>query len=141
MQRNIVEDGVDAIGLEFAQHLVAVRPFREQDVIEMTVVLTVGGHHRAAKQALLLQRGQHAVITLPDRPPLAGDAFGLLELGPEIGGGDFARQERRTEILPSIFVDLAAKEPAAVSALFAQDFGAKGQSAIVDQQAAAFARR
>src|SRR4051812_11613836 len=104
----------------------------------MSVVLTTGRYHRAAKQTPLLQRGEHLVITIPGCDASGGDLFGSLELRPQPGGGNFAWQERRADVLPRVLVDLAAKKPAAVGALFAEHLGARNQGGIAHQQAAAF---
>src|SRR6201999_3423118 len=86
----------------------------------------------------LLERGEHLVIAAPDRDPLGRDALRLLQLRPQERRRDLARQERGSDVLPGVFVDLAAKEPAAVGAFLAHDLGGLHQFAIVDEQGAAF---
>src|SRR5205809_1774263 len=138
MQRDIVKHSVDSILFEFVQHDLAIDLRREKDVIHVPVVLTVRGHDRATKQAVLLERGQHLVVALPDRHPFAGNALRLFELRPEESGDDVAWQERRTDILPGIFIDLAPEKTAAIRSLLANDFGAQHQIRIPQKQAAAF---
>src|ERR1700759_2242064 len=131
--------GVDAASIERGEHARALGGALEQDVIDMPVVLAVGRNDRAAQHAALLERGKHIVIAAPDREPVGRDPFGLLQLGPQERRRDLARQERGSDVLPGIFVDLAAKEPAAVGAFLAHDLGGLDQFAIVDEQAAALA--
>ena len=61
-----------------------------------------------------------------------GEAVGVLELRPQEGSNDVARQERRTEIDPGVLVDFAAQEAAAIGPLLAQDLGASYMGRVVD---------
>src|ERR1700686_2834966 len=131
VQRDIVKNRADPVLLKSRENLVALGLGRHEYVVHVSVVLTIRRHDRAAKQALALERREHLVVALPDRQPLGRDALRLLELGPQKGGGDLARQKRRTEILAGVFVDFAAEKPAAIGALFADDFGAKHKPGIV----------
>src|SRR3954469_48112 len=106
----------------------------------MSIVLALGGHHGTPKQTLLFERRQHLMVALPGNHPRIRDLPRLLQLRPEKCRGGVAWQERRTEVLPGVFVDFAAKKSAAVGALLADDFSARGQRRIADQKAAAFTR-
>src|SRR5215813_6054555 len=99
----------------------------------MSVVLAIRRNHRTAQYAALFERRQHGVIALPDREPLGRDPLGLLQLRPQERRRDLARKERGSDVLPGVLVDLAAKEPAAIGALFAHDLGGLHQFAIVDE--------
>jgi hypothetical protein len=63
----------------------------------------------------------------------------FLELRPQECRDDLARQKGRADILPGVFVDLAAEKPAAIRSLLANDLGALRQLFIAHHQAAAFA--
>jgi hypothetical protein len=66
--------------------------------------------------------------------------LGGFQLRPQEGRDQLARQQRRADVLPSVFVNLAAEEAAAIGALLANDFGAQAKGGIVHQQRAALTR-
>src|SRR5262245_34728758 len=53
--------------------------------------------------------------------------------------GEFVRQKRRPDLLPSVCIDFTTEETGAIGSLFADDLGPQGQIRIIDQQAAALA--
>src|SRR6476620_28880 len=138
MQRDIVEHRVNAILLEFVQHALAIDLRREKNVVQVPVVLTFRGHDGPTKQAVLLEWCERFVVTLPNRHPLPGNAVRLFKLRPEERSDDVARQKRRTDVLPGVFVDFAPEKPATVRSFFADDFGAQPQISISQKKAAPF---
>ena len=114
VQRHIVEHRADPVALELIEHFPSLDFGRHQDVVQMSVMLAMRRYDGAAKQPALFERCEHLVIAVPCRDPSAGDIRGLLELSPQEGGGGFAGQERRAEVLPCVLVDLASKKGWAV---------------------------
>ena len=105
----------------------------------MSVVFAVRRHDRPPKQSLLLERQQHFVITLPGCQPFVRDPSRLFQLGQKVRRGNFAGQKRRTDVLPSVFVNLAPVKPAAIGSFFTQNFGTQDQTVVVYEQATPFA--
>ena len=81
-------------GLEFTEHPAAVDLWRQQNVIDMAVVVTIRRHDGATQQALMLERRQHLVIGAPQRDASCRDALRFFQLRPQEGGGGIAWQQR-----------------------------------------------
>ena len=114
-------------------------PGAEQHVVEVRIVPAAGGHDWAAQYLLRFQRLEQLVITPPACQTRLRNAIGFLELRPEEGGDQLARQERRTDFLPGVLIDLAPEETAAVRAFLADDLGPCDQLGVVHQQRPALA--
>src|SRR3984957_9657455 len=139
MQRDVVKYRPDPVLLQSRDNRLPVSLRWQQDVVNVPVVPTIGGHDRATEQAPALERGEHFVVALPVRDTSGGNSLGFLELSPQESRRDLARQKRRAEVLPSVFINLAAVKPAAIGSLLANDFGASDEFGIAYQKAAAFA--
>src|SRR5260370_24007011 len=94
---------------------------------------------RAAKTAGALEAGESLMVAVPMGLPAPCQGLGILELRPEKGRNDVARQIGGADIDPSILIDLAAEEFASVGAFFADDLGPLDEARVVDDQRAAFA--
>jgi len=79
-----------------------------------------------------LQADERFVVLDPDLQSPPGDGVGFLHLRPEKGRNNLARQIRRTEIDPGVFVNLSTEELAAVGPLLPDDLGAIGEALIID---------
>ena len=95
------DDRTETIGLKAmegpaapAQPPSAIGAARQQDVVDVAVVLAIRWNDRTAQRTLPLERFKHRVVAIPDRQPLARDVFGLLELSPQERRDQIARQER-----------------------------------------------
>src|SRR5258707_5857104 len=93
MQRDVMKYRLDRMALEFAQYRLTIDTGRQNNVIDMAIVLAIRRHDRAAEPPPLLERFEHDVVALPDRDPLARDAFGLFEVRPQECGVDVAWQK------------------------------------------------
>ena len=109
---------------ELVEHKLAIDSGAEQDVVHMPVVLAIRRHDRTAKQALLFERREHLVIAAPDRDPLVGDRSACFSWAHRNAAVISLGRNDEPTILPGVFVDLAAEEPAAVGAFLANDLGA-----------------
>jgi len=77
------------------------------------------------------------MVLTPDIQTSLRNAQRFFHLRPQKGRDHFAGQVGRSDIHPGIFVDLAAKELAAVVP-FSRMISARSQAVIIDQQSTAF---
>src|SRR6185503_21268525 len=99
----------------------------------MCVVFAPGRHARATHGAASLQRLETRVIPRPDFTSQAIDLLSLLHLRRKECGVQLARQIRRPDIDPGVFVDFSLEKPAAIGSLLPDDLGALYESGVVDQ--------
>ena len=92
VERHIVEDGMDAGGLETGKDFLPIDMGRQQDVIHMRVMDAFLRDDGAAEQFACLQTGQGFMIAVPEIKTAGRDFFRLLKLGPEKGRDDLSRQ-------------------------------------------------
>src|SRR4051812_30683606 len=67
------------------------------------------------------------------------DLLSILHLRPQERGDDVARQKRRADVHPGVFVDTSLKKRGAVGPLLSQNGGAIDKGRVVDEQGTAFA--
>src|SRR3990172_13263468 len=104
--------------------------------VRLTIVVVAA---RQLEQARSGRRAEPGVIALPHRAAPRDHGIGVHELRLQKRSNELARQVRRTDVHPAVFVDFATQEGAAVGAFFANDFGARDEARVVDEQCAAFA--
>src|SRR5579872_4103366 len=94
---------------------------------------------RAADEAFFLHGLESPVISAPKDSPSPHDVPEIFQFGPEKSGGQFTRQERRSQIHPGVLIHLAFQKSAAISSLVPDDLGPFHQSLVVDQECPALA--
>src|SRR4051794_23017971 len=124
MQGHVVEHGLHSAALELLDEGVPAVGTGHEQVVQMSVVVAVVGYDGTPRLALGLERRECLVVAAPNGPSLLGDPFARLELGPQEGRADLAGGIRRSDVLPAILVDLAAKEGGSRRALLLDDLGA-----------------
>src|SRR6266850_2472786 len=99
----------------------------------MRIVFAISRNPRTTNSPLTLEALERLVISRPQRKPTRGHARRLFHLRPEKRRDDLARQEARSQIHPSVLVDLSPEELFTICTFFPDDFGPLHQALIVDQ--------
>ena len=134
-----MENRVDTLLVQPFQNGAATGGIGQQQVIEVGVVRAAGRDDGPPDEAALFERRERVVIRVPDRQACRGNGVGLTKLRPQERRGDLARLERRSEVLPGVFVHVAAKKSAAIGPFFPDGFCAVDKRRIVDEQGATLA--
>src|SRR5881397_1024346 len=92
----------------------ATLEIRHHHVIQMPARLAIIGNERERCAALLRPTGERRVVRLPDLPPTRLNLRLALELAQEKGRLELRREITRAHVDPRVFVDLTAKELAAI---------------------------
>ena len=140
MQGDVVENGLDGAVSQEVNRLVAGLTGLKHHVEHVVIAGAVVRNLWQPEKALICQRGKGLRVEVID--PLAAfpDPIEQLKLSVQEGRTQFAGNVGRSNLDPGVLVDLAAEELRSVRALLANDLGALGELAVVDQQRAAFTR-
>src|SRR5438105_4300825 len=80
MQRHIVEYRRDPVRPEPSYQSIACGLIRQQEIVEMTIVLAVSGHARQARFAARTERREPLMVAIPDYAAILRECLELLEL-------------------------------------------------------------
>ena len=137
MQRDVVKWSADAVLTQGGNQRIAAIAIGQQKIIEMPVVLAMRGNTGTPDSDVpRLNVGKRRMIALPNHAPIPCDSLRLVELCPQEGGNEFARQIGRAKIGPGVFVDETQQKARTGGALLPNYLGALGEIGVVGDQRA-----
>ena len=139
MQGNVVEHSMDTGRFQIRQKLIAHGPVLNEQIKEVIIGHTMLGNHWQLHNAHLFKRDELASVILKDLSSACCNFVEQLELAVEKRTSNLTWDIRRTDIDPSIFIDLASKELLSIGALITNDFSLLEKAIRIDAKCSAFA--
>src|SRR6266568_5332658 len=138
MQRHVMKYCLNTFMPQIIDQLVACDGVVEENVKEMKVIFTTLGYTRQAQQTSLFKRTEIAAIKVVNRATAFGNHVLRFQLGQQECAANLARQIRRSDIDPGVFVHFSTNEFAPISPLLADDLSPFDELRPINNQCAAF---
>ena len=134
VERQVVEDGMYVMLLEGCHQLGTELQRRTYEIVHVSIIGGIVGDVRQLDAILLHMVAQDAVVDMPDAETSALDVLQLFNLCPQEGGIELRRQERRTDVTPSVFVYHPPIELGTIGAFLPDNLRATDETLVVDDK-------